>query len=92
MVTNGSAYQGQVEGLSHVQGMIVKVKPQGDGTIRFDVTCHHANGNVAYRQCFLLPPNSPLQEFLKKGKGERARVLFEKTGKDRECPAHIELL
>lgn len=90
MVTNGSAYQGHVEGLTQVIGMIVKVKPQGDGTVKFDVTCHNAMGHVAYRQCFLLPPRSPLQESIKKGK--RARVLFQKTGKARECPDHIELL
>jgi hypothetical protein len=90
MVMNGSAYQGQVEGLTQVIGMIVKVKPQGDGTVRFEITCHHANGHVAHRQCFLLPPRSPLQESIKKGK--RARVLFQKTGKARECPDHIDLL
>ena len=89
MVTDGSVYQGHVEGLNQVTGMIVKVK-QGDGTTKFDVTCHHADGHVAHRQCFLLPPRSPLQESVKKGK--RARVLFEKTGEHRERPAHIELL
>jgi hypothetical protein len=90
MVTNGSAYQGQVENLSQVIGMIVKVKPQGDGTIKFDVTCHNAMGHVAHRQRFLLPPRSPLQGSVKKGK--RARVLYEKTGEDRDRPTRIDLL
>jgi hypothetical protein len=92
METNGSAYQGpvEVEGLSRVIGMIVKVKPQGDGTLKFDVTCHHVNGHVAYRQCFLLPPNSPLKGLIKKGK--RAEVLFVKTGKARVRPTFIDLL
>ena len=84
MVTSGSADQG------HIQGMIVKVKPQGDGTLRFDVTCHDSKGRLACRERFLLPQKSSLQESVRKGM--RARVIFEITGRERNRPISIEIL
>ena len=84
MEKSGAADQGLI------QGMTVKVKTHGDGTLTFDITCHNSRGKTAHREKFLLPPKSPLQGLVKKGK--RVRVLFEKTGRDRDRPVSIELM
>lgn len=83
MATNGSADRGQV------QGMIVKIKPQGDGTLRFDVVFHHANGKICHREKLYLPPDSFLKETVVTSKGRLARVEFEKTGRERDKLTNI---
>ncbi len=79
-----AADQGQV------QGRIVKVKPQGDGTLRFEIVCHNSRGRVAHREKFYLPPKSPLKELVLKG--ELAHVSFLKTGRDRDLPIDLILI
>lgn len=89
MENNGSADQGRV------QGRIVKVQPQGDGTLKFEVVCHNSKGCVAHRQYFLLPQESEQISVVMKGKGKLARVFFkqrEKSGHERDRPTKVLLI
>jgi hypothetical protein len=87
MATNGSADVGRDE----IQGMITKVRPQRDGTIRFRVTCHDARGRVAHYEDLYLPPKSRFREGLKGGR--RAHITFEKDeNRPRGTPVKIEFL
>lgn len=83
MKANGTADQGQV------QGRVVKVQPQGDGTLKFDIVCHNSKGCVAHREYFLLPPTSEYLSLVQRVKGKLAKVLFEKTGRERDRPISI---
>lgn len=87
MKANGSAGLGQ----NQIQGMITKVKPQGDGTLRFRVTCHDSRGRVAHYKDFYLPPESNFREGVKARR--RACVTFEQQqGRPRATPLEIEIL
>ncbi len=87
MKANGSATLGQ----NQIQGMVIKVKPQGDGTLRFRVTCHDSKGRVAHYKDFYLPPESSFRE--KVVAGRRARVTYEQQpGRPRATPLEIELV
>jgi hypothetical protein len=84
MSKDQAANQGQV------QGMIVKVKPQGDKTLRFDVVCRNSKGREAHREEFILSKNDPLQMSVQKGR--RACITFERRGRRFDRPLTIVLL
>jgi hypothetical protein len=73
--------------------MIVKVKPQGDGTIFFDVICRRADGRrIVHSERLYIPPKSDQHKAVLAGKGCRALVLFDRTGRDRNRATLVGLL
>lgn len=98
MNKNGVVRQGHVQAVSdssdrgEVQGLVVKVKPQGDGTIVFDVICRNSKGRVAHRETLFLSPKSPLRPLLMSAKGGLASVSFERTGGLRDRAISIQSL